>query len=55
MQRIFLVFFFFIGGALEPVDFDGCSFDGDPVSVVEVSVINKLGHCPLQFLRIKRF
>jgi hypothetical protein len=46
----FLMFFCFLGGALEPIDFDGCSFYGDPVSVAEVSVVNKLGHYPLQFL-----
>ena len=49
------MFLCFLGGALEPIDFDGCSFDGDPVSVVEVSAVNKLGHYPLQFQRRQIF
>ena len=55
MGRAFLVFFCFLSGALEPIDFDGCSFDGDPVSAVDVSVVNKLGHYPPQFLRRQLF
>jgi hypothetical protein len=43
----FLVFFCFFEGVLEPIDFNGYSFDGNPVSVAEVAVIYKFGHCPL--------
>ena len=56
MRRcVFLVFFVFLGFALEPDYFDCCSFDRDPVSVVEVTAINKLGHQAMQFLRRQLF
>ena len=54
-RRIFLVFFVFLGLVHEPIYFDGCSFDRDPVSVVEVTAINKLGYQAMQFLRRQLF
>jgi len=53
--RVFLVFFVFLGFALEPIYFDGCSFDRDPVSIVEFTAINKLGHYVMQFPRRQLF
>ncbi len=46
-----LIFLFLLSRTLEPVDFNRCSFQRDPVSVIVVAVVNKLGDHPLQFLR----
>ena len=55
MERAILMFLFLLGCILEPVDFNGFSLSRDPVRGVEVPVVNKLGHCPLQILHRKLY
>ena len=55
MGHAFLVFFFFLGGALEPVDFDGFILDRNPMSSAEVMAINIFFHYLLQFPRRQLF
>jgi hypothetical protein len=47
----FLAFFRLLGVAFEPVDSDNIAFQGNPVRVIQVSMVNKFSHRSLQLLR----
>jgi hypothetical protein len=47
----FLAFFRLLVAAFEPADSDNIAFQGNPVRVIQVSMVNKFSHRSLQLLR----
>jgi hypothetical protein len=47
----FLAFFRLFSVAFEPVDSDNIAFQGNPVRVIQVSMVNKFSHRSLQLSR----